>query len=400
MFTGSEDLTLTRKKNLEAILKVSRDNREVTRNVLKSKLSLSSSSVTKYTQDLIKMGFLREVGHHQSTGGRKSVLLELNPDAGTTLVLIITREGIKSSIIDFTGIIQHQSFTPIEKDIHRDQLLSLIFICIDALIRENNDSRRILGIGIGLGGFLDPIQGISHELLFVRDWDDVPLKKLLEEKYGITSFLVNNAHATALGEKHYGMGIGADQLIVLILGEGVGMGIIIDGELYSGKNFYAGEFGHTRVPNNNTLCYCGHTGCLETITSNSYIVSKCRDALKQHVRSRILRYCDNDPDQLKIDHVIRAANEGDPLARNVFNEVGTSIGIKLSDAINLIDPELVIMRGSAIDGNKTLFDAIERTVMHLTLRPIGKTLRIAYSDKRNESRFLGVHSYILNTYLG
>lgn len=399
MLLPSHDVSSRRRQNMQTLLKLIHDHRRVTRKTLEQHLGSSSSSVAKYVQELRSMGFVREAGSGVVERGRSPVLLELSPDAGVSVAVVITRAGIKGALVNFSGEIVERCNFEFGDAPDRDLILATMYECIDCLRSRNNRQQRILGTGIAVAGFLDPDRGISHELLFARRWDSVPLKSLVEERYGTNAFLLNTANASALAEKYYGLGVGADNIVVVILDEGVGMGIIADGELYTGGNRYAGEFGHTRLAGNTAQCYCGHVGCLETVASKEYVLAKCGEALSRNVKSLILRYCNDDPGTMTIEHVIRAASEGDRLARNVFNEVGRTVGGKLADAVNVLDPELVILRGTTVDGNEALYRAIEREVLDSALLPAGKVLGVRFSDERTDSRFLGVHTHILNTYL-
>jgi predicted NBD/HSP70 family sugar kinase len=124
----------------------------------------------------------------------------------------------------------------------------------------------------------------------------------------------------------------------------------------------------------------------------------CRQGLQQGVNSEILKYCDNDIDRLHIEHVIAAANNGDRFARNTFEQVGKQVGDKLSDIANVFNPELIILRGPVIDGNRFLFESIERVVMNQSLRHIAKDLTITYSEETTDIRFMGINSMILIEY--
>jgi predicted NBD/HSP70 family sugar kinase len=266
------------------------------------------------------------------------------------------------------------------------------------MVEASKFKKKIFGIGIGLGGYIDPKRGISREYLFAKNWYDVPLKEQIEAKYNIPCFLVNDANACALGEKYYGRGLGVEHFLCVWLGEGIGMGIIVNGEIYSGNSYYAGEFGHTHATNNGQLCFCGHTGCLETISSKQYILSTIREGLHQGVNSEVLKYCDNDFSKLQIEHLVTAANNGDRLARNVFEQTGRHLGEKLADIANIFNPEMIVLRGPVIDRNRFLFETIERIVMNLSLRQIAKSLKIIYSEEQSDIRVQGISSVILHDY--
>jgi N-acetylglucosamine repressor len=209
---------------------------------------------------------------------------------------------------------------------------------------------------------------------------------------------VNDANACALGEKHRGMGVGVRDFLCVWIGEGVGMGIVANGELYTGRSHYAGEFGHMHAEDGGELCYCGHTGCLETVCSMRAILASCREGLRQGVSSDIRKTLAGDAEAVGIEQVITAANDGDRFARNVLVRVGDALGSKLADVANLFNPELVILRGPVIDGNAFLFERVNGVVMHETLRPTARALRLAHSEERTDIRFAGVASAILMDY--
>jgi len=387
------------RERMNGILKSLLDSPRRTRGDLATALRLSPSSIVKYTKVLIDKGLVRETDREQSTGGRRSVLLELNPDAGLGIAVVLEATALRGAVVDTAGRTIEEETVPSRQGIERGELLETLYQLVDALLaRARRSPRRILGIGISIRGFIDPVQGISHEYLYARDWYDVPLRQLLEARYALPCYLVNDANACALGEKYRGAGVGVENFLCVMIGEGVGMGIVAGGELYTGKSSYAGEFGHMHAVDDGALCYCGHTGCLETVCSQQAILSACREGLQQGVNSDIRKYCAGDIECITIEHVIEAANNGDRFARNVMVRAGDALGAKLADVANLFNPELIILRGPVIDGNAFLFERIAGVAAHGSLRPTARALRIEYSSERRDIRFAGVGSAILMDY--
>ncbi|MBN1836255.1 MAG: ROK family transcriptional regulator [Spirochaetales bacterium] len=384
---------------MNAILKLILNYKRITRNRLAALLKLSPSSIVKYIKLLIEMGMITETDRDLSTGGRRSTYLELNPDVGLNVVLVMSVSYMRGVLINTVGTVMAERSAPTYSGMPKDELLTKLYDVLDGLVQEaGRFSRKIFGIGAAMGGHMDPLAGVSHEYLFAKGWYDVPLKRLVEDRYGIPCFLVNDANACALGEKYYGKGIGVDHFLCVMIGEGIGMGIVTNGEIYMGKSHYAGEFGHTHSQDNGQLCFCGHTGCLETVSSQGYILSEVRKGLDQGVNSEVLKHCGGEVEALQIEHVIVAANNGDRFARNIFGQVGTSVGERLADIANIFNPEMIILRGSVIDGNRFLFESIERVVMNLTLRPIARSLKMFYSEDRDDIRLMGTSSVILIGY--
>ena len=315
------------------------------------------------------------------------------------VTVALNASSLSGALLDVAGATLGEESTPCRQGIPREELLAALGALIERLLAQAAPfHRRILGIGIGLGGYLDPFRGISHEYLYARDWYDVPLRQIVEERFLLPCFLVNDANSCALAEKYFGMGVGVSHFLCVMIGEGIGMGIVANGELYTGASSYAGEFGHVHAADNGALCYCGHTGCLETLCSQQAILSASCAGLRQGVNSQILKYCGGDAEHITIEHVIAAANDGDRFARNIMGQAGDAVGMKLSDVADLFNPELIILRGPVIDGNQFLFERIRGIVTDQSLRPTSRSLRISFSPERKDIRFVGIGAAILMDY--
>jgi N-acetylglucosamine repressor len=384
------------RERMNGILRALLDTGRLTRGGLAEALRLSPSSIVKYTRVLIDKGLVREADRELSTGGRRSTLLELNPAAGLSVVAVFEASAVRGAVVDAAGSAVAEAAAPAGQGIARGALLAAMDGLLEELLAAaKRAGTRVLGIGIGIGGYTDPGQGVSHEYLYASDWYDVPLCRLVEDRWGLPCCLVNDANACALGEKHHGMGVGVRDFLCAWIGEGVGMGIVANGELYTGRSSYAGEFGHVHAEDGGQLCYCGHSGCLETVCSQQAIMAACREGLRQGVASDIRKHLAGDTDAVTIEQVVDAANNGDRFARNVMVRAGDVLGAKLADAANLFNPELIILRGPVVDANAFLFERISGVVMHETLRPTARALRLAYSPQRTDIRFAGVASAIL-----
>lgn len=392
--------TAIQRERMNGILKALLDHARLTRGRLGHLLRMSPSSIVKYTRVLIEKGLVKETAQAESTGGRRSQLLELNPEAGLSVCVTLDVSATRGAVVDMSGRILAEDSAPSRMGIPREELLSTLGDIVQRLLGCAQAFRgRILGIGVGMGGHIDPGAGISHEYLYATDWYDVPLRQLIEERFPIPCYLVNDANSCALGEKYRGMAVGVKDFICVTVSEGVGMGIVANGELYLGKDSYAGEFGHVHAVDDGALCYCGHTGCLETVCSQSAILAACRDGFRQGVASEVLKHSCGDRQGFTIEHVICAANNGDRFARNVLAQAADVLGTRLADAANLLNPELIVLRGTVIDGNEFLFDRLRRIILDQSLRPTARGLRVQYSPERKDIRFAGIASAIVMEYL-
>jgi len=390
------DFTPIQRNRMNTILRTILNHKRITRNKLAKLLHFSPSSIIKYIKTLNEMGLLRETGQMSSAAGRKSTFIEINPNLGLNIAVIFSVSAIKGVLVDFSGHILHEQIFDSHQGISKDEVLEALYHIIDFLnIEAQSRNRKVFGIGIAIGGYLNPTTGISHEFLYAQDWYDVPLRELVENRFHLPCFLVNNANAYAMGDKYYGYGVGVDNFIGVEMDEGIGLGIIMNGDIYLGGNNYSGEFGHNNIQGNTLLCYCGHTGCLETVSSKDYILSECRQGLSKGVYSEITKLHRGSIGDIKIEHVVEAANRGDRFARNIFEQVGEHVGYKLSDVVNVLNPELIIFRGSIIDGNAFLFETIKRVVHNQILKNIASKLEMKYSSIPENIEVKGINSVIL-----
>ncbi len=394
-----DDYGNIQKERMADILNSILTSSEITRGELSSKLNLSPSSIVKYINKLIEIGLVRESGLNKSTGGRRSIFLEFDPEIGVNIALIFNLSNIHGALVNPAGITIYELSIPTTKGISKDQLLEGLFLLIINLKTKAEEiGKRIFGVGLGMGDYMDMEKGISYEYLLARDWQDIHLKELVESRFNLPFFLINDIDAGALGEKFYGRGIKVENFVCIWLSETVGMGMVLNDRIYFGKKGFVGEIGHTNVVPDGAICTCGNRGCLETVATEQFILERCREGITSGVYSDIVNLCDGDKTKIKIEDVIKASNNGDRFVRNIFLEVAGYIGGKLTDIANILNPEVIILRGSIIDGNPFLYENIKRIIRTRSLSVIADTIDIIYTEETSDIRIPGVSSYILMNY--
>ena len=387
------------KERMADILRSILNSSEITRGELSEKLNLSPSSIVKYINKLIEIGLVRESGLNKSTGGRRSIFLEFDSEIGVNISIIFNLSNIHGALVNPAGETVYELYLPTKKGIIKEDLLYSLFDIIKNLRNmAQKINKRIFGIGLGMGDYMDMKKGISHEYLLSRDWKEVPLKEMVESNFKLPFFLINDIDAGALGEKFYGRGIKVENFVCIWLSETVGMGMVLNDRIYMGKKGFVGEIGHTNVIPDGDICTCGNRGCLETVATESFILKRCREGIGRGVFSKIIEACDGDPSRLKIKDVIKASNNGDRFVRNIFLEVAGYIGSKLVDIANILNPESIILRGSIIDGNSFLYENIKRIIETKSLSVLADTIEVIYTDEATDIRIPGVSSYILMNY--
>ncbi len=298
-------------------------------------------------EDLVRTGVLQDEGLALSTGGRRATLYSITPGNIYVLSVAMDQYITRLSIIDLHDKeIRHLEKFPFPLISQKSDLDELIEKISQYLEKGYVDKDKILGIGIGMPGFVNLQKGINQsyypELINGKNILD-----RISEKIGLQVFLDNDSSVIAIAEHAMGQA-GGNNNLVINFGWGIGLGMIIDGELYRGHNGFAGEFSHIQLFNNNKLCTCGKSGCIETEASMLVIVNKVKEALKNGRATSIKDL----PDDLEaaVDVVINAAKAGDQLAVELFSQAAYDIGKGIAILIHILNPEQIIIsgRGAAV----------------------------------------------------
>jgi glucokinase len=246
---------------------------------------------------------------------------------------------------------------------------------LDLAAETMGDERaQVRTIALGSPGPLDANTGVlSHPVNFTDA--DLPLKQLLEDRFGVPAYVQNDANVAAIGEwKHGGHG-DTQHLTYLTVSTGVGAGIISHGQLIDGFNTTAGEIGHTIIDPDGPLCPWGHRGCVEIQCSGTSIARIARERLSAGEHSSLLNYVGGDTGKVTAALVARAAAEGDRLAADVFHRAADLLGIAVVNLIHLFSPQVVVIGGGVSQAGELLFrpirERIARDAMPLTTRGVG-----------------------------
>ena len=235
-----------------------------------------------------------------------------------------------------------------------------------------------VGIGVGLPGSVDAGLGIIlAKTPNLPRWQGFPIKQLLESEFNLPTWVENDANLAALGEKWWGNGRPYDNLVCYTIGTGIGGGIIINGQIYNGSFYYAGEVGHIIVDINGPPCKCGSYGCLEVMTAGPAIVRRTRKAIRKTQAPTLIRKLSRgDPDNITAKIVFDAAKRGDKLALNIVSETAYYLGVGISQVVNLLDPQAIIIGGRISLAGEILFRPVRRTVNKLIMPSPSRRLKI------------------------
>ena len=310
---------------------------------ISKELTISVPKVTAVVSELIRDGLVQDYGKIESTGGRKPNLYGVVPDSAFFIGVDVKQSHVNIGLLNLqktlVTVTENLAYQLDNTPESLAQLCRHINEFVDAL---SVPREKILGIGLNLSGRINYATGYSYSFFF---FDERPLSEIIQSKVGIRVFLENDTRAMAYGEFSAGV-VGQERNVLFLnLDYGIGVGILIDGQLYYGKSGYAGELGHIPIFDNELLCHCGKKGCLETEGSGWALIRMFRDKLRRGSTSLLPRP-NSSVNDITMDEIIQAARQDDVLAIELIAHAGESLGRGIAFLINVFNPELVILGGS------------------------------------------------------
>jgi glucokinase len=249
-------------------------------------------------------------------------------------------------------------------------------------------SKKILGIGVGCPGAVNAWRGILPRSPNLPGWTGLPLKHILQKATGLPVKLANDANAAALAEYLFGGGRGASNFIYITVSTGVGGGIILNGRLYEGSGFVAGEVGHMCIVPDGKRCACGKRGCLEAYASGTSIAKDVRERMTPKNKLLWKAFCGNK--KISAKQVGMAACEGNSLAIESYQRAGDSLGIGIANLLNILNPEKVVIGGGVLkSAHKIFWQSMVRSVKQHAWPEAYSTTRIIRSKLRGSVGDLG-----------
>ncbi len=249
---------------------------------------------------------------------------------------------------------------------------------------------KVDAVGVGAPGVIQVDQGIVVKSPNFPDWNNLPLKELLEKTLRIPVFIENDANAAALGEQWRGAGKGIRSMILLTLGTGVGGGIILDNKIWHGADGMAGEIGHMTLIPDGRPCTCGNTGCLEMYASARGIVQSYREALgTPGVPPSDAR------EPITSERVYEAARAGSGIGVRVMKEMGRMLGIGIASLINIFNPERIVIGGGVKDAWPLFIDATREEIMKRAFEVPARRTEIVPSQLGDDAGMAGAAAVAL-----
>ena len=220
-------------------------------------------------------------------------------------------------------------------------------------------SSQIESVGVGIPGIANPVTGVIDRCPNMG-WYHVPFRDEFRKHLSVPLLIENDANVAALAESVAGVSAGTSSSVFVTIGTGIGSGIILNGKIWSGFHGVGGELGHTIFSLNGVPCTCGNHGCLERYCSATALIRMSREAVALQPDSLILRSVNNDLTRIEAKTVIDAARENDPVAVDVYSRWIHQLAQALSNIVNFLDPEVIVLGGGVSKAGSFLLDPLHR----------------------------------------
>ncbi|MDR1252246.1 MAG: ROK family transcriptional regulator [Treponema sp.] len=324
---------------------------------------LSIPTVMSIVDDLFEKNVVRSIGKGISSGGKPPEMLEIVPDrfyyigvdVGRTAIRVVVNNVVYEQVSSFqeaTGNILPA------KDLV-DRICSYIITIIDQSAIE---SRSILGVGVAMPGLIENDTG---RVLFSPDfsWEDIPLKTWLQNSLQYLILVENSNRALALNESYLPGEVESSRTTFSInLGYGIGAGLVMGDQIFTGSNGTSGEIGHITVIRDGPLCACGNRGCLEAVASGMAIATQAKKEAEQNKKTKILELCEGDLSRIDAKLVFEAVEQGDKAALTIIDTAAEYIGIGIAMAVNVLDPDRIILCGGLMKSGPYFFEKINASI--------------------------------------
>ncbi|MCF6238762.1 MAG: ROK family transcriptional regulator [Candidatus Marinimicrobia bacterium] len=386
-----------RQINEISVLRIVRDEGPISRSEVARKMGVSKVIIGGIVKRLIETRILFEIGKGQSTvqGGRRPVMLQFNADAGLAVGIEVHLHRANILITNMNAEILHEGTVNFKDNTSPQSILKRIVKNIEKLVDDDEKMSSVLGVGVALPGLMEYETGSILSSHSLKAWEGYPIRTFLEDKLDTKVYIENDVKTITLGEYHWGAGQDAKNVVYIWLGEGIGAGIIINGDIYRGITSSAGEVGYTEISARGInrgrfpILYQGQHRFGEILTTRNLELSML-EAVNANGKQTLLNKND-----INLNAIATASKKGDELAQDALKEFGQILGVLVISVINLFNPELIILGGPVIDKCPYVLEEATRKAKEDVLLVPAEIVKIRAGALKNRAGTLGAVGMVL-----
>lgn len=390
-----------KRNRLMEILRCSDEN--LSRYDLKKISGYSMSSVLELSREMIEEGLIYEEECEESRVGRKPSWLKINPDGGFYIGLEFNAQYMNVVVMDLVGNILYKETRVTAGCVNPhhatlEQILEQIRNMLETAIRKVDDKNKIIGIGMGIPGYVDPQRGYSYGYSRIPSWKNIMIRDLIQQETGIPCYIQNNVSVMTLAYKWLNYNGNSNDFVFISIRTGIRMVTISNNRIVTGKGAFAGELGHIRMNNGSRICTCGRYGCLNSEISDPSLINIIKEGFQVHHFQRIFEIAGGNEEDVTIEHYVQAVLEGDEDAVQLMKRVADTLGRALALVVNIFAPGEVVLSGKQFGIGEIFLDEIRKTVKADAITQNYENLRIKKSEFGGEIGAIGAACMVMEEY--
>jgi len=362
---------------------------------LSERIGKSIPHVMKVIDELVAGGLILESGYAPSSGGRRPVTYAMKPDAIYILSVAMDQMVTRIALMDMNN----NTVTPVKKfelplTDNPEAIIQLKEKMSEVISGSGIDKKKIIGAGIGMPGFVDAKKGINYSFL---NTENKTIREYLAQELGFPVYIDNDSSLIALAEFRFGVARQKKHALVVNIGWGIGLGMILNGGLFRGHNGFAGEFSHIPIFNNNKLCSCGKSGCLETEASLQVVIEKAAQGLRSGRPSTLGSDYPSGHLEADWDAIVAAVHKGDRFVIELLSQTGYDIGKAVAILIHLMNPELVVLSGRGALAGKLWEASVQQALNEHSIPRLAASTTLAISTLGYQAELIGAVALVMES---
>lgn len=395
-----ESLSEKEKRNID-ILEILRRRGPISRPEISKEMGVNVVTISNYIDEFIKHNLVYEKELDISEGGRRPLLLDLNPQAGFVIGVGLNLMNMVGLLVDLKGNIVTKTQIARPKASVKEISECLLEIVREILRRSKEHASHIRGIGVGVAGLINKQTGSIHwpekmDHYYTYASVDIPLKDLMEKEFNLPTLIENDATSACFGEHWLDLGQGLKNVIYMF--SGVGCGIMINGEVYRGSQGYAGEVSVYNYKEQDLFnCKAADSCFIKRWEVDLGIVDDIKSLLSQNKdkADKFFKLTSSNVNNVDLKSVFIASRANDELALLALDKAAKRLGIKISYLVNFLNPEVVVIGGGLEEAGEIFLNKVSATVKEWAFREATENLKIVYSQLRENAVALGAASLVM-----
>lgn len=364
------------------MLSVIRSNKDISRNDVKKITAYSMTTVLSTVEEMISDGLVYEEQCGDARVGRKPVWLRINPEGGYFIGIEFNRNRIQCAILNFCAKL---IYTKEEKIDNKYADVRIVLSLISNMLGEalnflGEKRKKVIGVGIGVPGYNDVKNGIAISYNHIKGWNNIPIKKIIEDEFGIPCYMENNVNVMIYAYKWLVYNGKCEDMLFVSIRTGARVMPIVNNQPMSSAYGFSGELGHVRIKGGSRLCSCGRYGCLNSEISDVAIVNKILDGIRVKRFKEIYEMVHGDVEQITMSTFVESVTLGHEDSMNLLRQIAGFLGSTLSMLVNIFAPRKIVLYGELAFIGDLFLNDVRKHVMNNIIKENSVGLEIIASE--------------------